>query len=175
MRARSTTCLTLPPPPALQIIYASARKRSEPARSARTTLFNWPRSTAHAFSMPQPRNAMAIPTFILNRKPIGGGSIPSVRDRSMTRQSDSRTPRHGLSAIPRCRYKDGADLQYLWTEAAAHRRPGHLQLHDAGASRRGAHRVWRRQPNAQLLLCFRSGRRCSSACLLWGASSRQYR
>ena len=53
----------------------------------------------------------------------------------------------------RTAHQGGAHLQHLWAAHASERRPGGVQLHRAGAARRGHHAVRRRQPDAGVLLC----------------------
>ena len=50
-------------------------------------------------------------------------------------------------------HQGGAHLQHLRSAHAPERRPGGVELHRPGAARRGHHAVWRRQPDAGLLLC----------------------
>ena len=60
---------------------------------------------------------------------------------------------HGL------RDQGGAHLQHLRAAHAPERRARGVELHRPGAARRADHHLWRRQPDALVLLCRRSGRR----------------
>ena len=62
----------------------------------------------------------------------------------------------------RTAHQGGADLQHLWPAHAPERRPRGLQLHRAGAARRGHHALRRRQPDARVLLRRRPDRRARS-------------
>src|SRR5271170_7737774 len=62
---------------------------------------------------------------------------------------------HGLSPLSRGGHADCAHLQYLRAAHADQRRTGDSKFYVGGAARRGSNGVWRRQPDAQLLLCER--------------------
>ncbi len=70
-----------------------------------------------------------------------------------------RIAHHGVPPRVRPRHPDRAHLQHLRTAHAARRRPRDHELRQSGPRRRSDHDLRRRQPDAQLLLRRRRGRR----------------
>ena len=70
-----------------------------------------------------------------------GRSALGVRRGQAVRRSDG----DGLPPFARREHAPGAHLQHLWPAPASRRRPRDLELHDAGAARRAADHLRRRQ------------------------------